>query len=75
MSDWVPVSEATRRYGLSRATVYRLIAEGRVKRAKRAGDVRAYVSAADLKEATTLRPTPQSSGPERVARKRAEGHR
>lgn len=56
VTDWIDVPEATRRFGLSRATLYRLIAEGRVRRAKRAGDVRAYVSSSDLKEATTLRP-------------------
>ena len=55
MSDWLPIQDATRRYGLSRATVYRLISEGRVTRGKRAGDSRAYVSSADLKEATTIR--------------------
>lgn len=55
MSDWIPVNEATRKFGLSRATLYRLIAEGRVKRAKRAGDIHAYVSAGDLREATTLK--------------------
>lgn len=68
MSDWIPVSEATRKFGLSRATLYRLIAEGRVKRAKRAGDVRAYLSSADLKEATTLRPTEPLRGPRRPRR-------
>lgn len=68
MSDWIPVSEATRKFGLSRATLYRLVAEGRVKRAKRAGDIRAYLSWADLKEATTLRPTEPRSGPRRPRR-------
>ena len=75
MSDWIPVSEATRRFGLSRATVYRLIAEGRVKRAKRAGDIRAYVSSVDLKEATTLKPVDAPSGPQRAARKRGHDRR
>lgn len=58
MSDWISVDDAKRRFRLSRATLYRLIAEGRVTRAKRAGDIRAYLSSADLKKATTLRPTP-----------------
>lgn len=69
MSDWIAVSEATRRYGLSRATLYRLIAEGRVKRAKRAGDVRAYVSSADLRAATTLTVVEPSAKP-RIARRK-----
>lgn len=56
MSDWLPIGDATRRYKVSRATLYRLIAEGRVTRGKRAGDIRAYVSSADLKDATTIRP-------------------
>lgn len=55
MSDWIPVAEATKKYSLSRATLYRLIAEGRVRRAKRAGDARAYVSVNDVKEATALK--------------------
>jgi len=54
MSDWIPVRDATRRYGVSRATLYRLISEGRVKRGKRAGDVRAYVSSMDLRDATKI---------------------
>ncbi len=75
MSDWIPVSEATHRFGLSRATLYRLIAEGRVKRAKRAGDVRAYVSSADLKEATTLRPRQATRGSRGRRRKQAQDRR
>lgn len=55
MSDWISVGEATRKYAMSRATLYRLISDGRVKRAKRAGDQRAFVSAADLEAATTFR--------------------
>lgn len=63
MSDWIPVKEATTRYRLSRATLYRLISEGRVRRGKRAGDVRAYLSANDLKAATTIRTVaPRSRG-------------
>lgn len=58
MSDWIPVGEATGAYSVSRATLYRLIAEGRVRRAKKAGDVRAYVHTGDLKQATTLRVVP-----------------
>ncbi len=72
MSDWLSVYDATRRFGLSRATLYRLISEGRVTRAKRAGDIRAYVSADDLKEATTLRPTPPRS---RARRSRTRGRK
>jgi len=67
MSDWVPLEDASRRYGISRATLYRLIAEGRVKRGKRVGDRRSYVSSADVKGLTsiravgpTVRPTPAS---------------
>jgi predicted DNA-binding transcriptional regulator AlpA len=56
MSDWLPIDEATRRYGVSRATLYRLIAEGRVQHGRRAGDRRAFVSSADIKEVTTIRP-------------------
>lgn len=63
MSDWIPVNEATRKFGLSRATLYRLIAEGRVKRAKRAGDIHAYVSAGDLREATTLKVVEPETAP------------
>ncbi len=58
MSDWLTIAEALRRSGLSRATLYRLIADGKLRRAKRAGDIRAYVSARDLKRVTTLRETP-----------------
>ena len=57
MSDWLRIEDATRRYRVSRATLYRLIAEGRVTRGKRAGDIRAYVSSTDLKSATTIRAT------------------
>jgi predicted DNA-binding transcriptional regulator AlpA len=72
MSDWIPVNEATRKFGLSRATLYRLIAEGRVKRAKRAGDIRAYVSSGDLREATTLKVVAPATPPltEQSARRR-----
>jgi len=55
MSDWIPVQDATVRYGVSRATLYRLISEGRVRRGRRAGDARSYVSSMDLKNATTIR--------------------
>jgi len=55
MSDWIPVQDATARYGVSRATLYRLISEGRVRRGRRAGDARSYVSSLDLKNATTIR--------------------
>lgn len=75
MSDWIPVSEATHRYGLSRATLYRLIAEGRVKRAKRAGDARAYVSSADLKEATAFTVIEPPTRADRRRRKQTPGGR
>jgi len=55
MGDWIDVREAMRRSGLSRATLYRLIAAGKVRRAKRSGDLKAYVSASDLKDATSFR--------------------
>ncbi|HEX4744531.1 MAG TPA: helix-turn-helix domain-containing protein [Candidatus Limnocylindria bacterium] len=58
MKDWVTIDEAVRRSGMSRATLYRLIAAGRVTRAKRAGDARAYVKLSDLERARALRPTP-----------------
>lgn len=58
MKDWITIDETLRRFGLSRATLYRLIASRKVTRAKRAGDVRAYVSAAEVRQATSLRPTP-----------------
>ena len=70
MSDWLPVDEAKKKFGLSRATIYRLIAEGRVQRAKRAGDVRAYVNATDLRDATTLKVT-DPVAPRAPARKAA----
>ncbi len=61
--DWVTVADAIRQFRISRATLYRLIAAGRVARAKRAGDARAYVSARDLKRATTLRVSPPKRSP------------
>lgn len=70
VSDWIPVDEAARRYGLSRATLYRLISEGRVTRGKRAGDSRAYLSSADLKEATTIRAIEPTSRSVRASKRR-----
>ena len=61
MKGWITVDEALRRSGVSRATLYRLIASGRVTRAKRAGDARAYVKLSELQHALTLRPTPPRS--------------
>ncbi|MGH2820503.1 MAG: helix-turn-helix transcriptional regulator [Actinomycetota bacterium] len=57
-TKWLTAAEATKRYGLSRTTLYRLIWQGKVARATRAGDRRIYVSADDLKHATALRPIP-----------------
>ena len=48
------MQDATRRYRVSRATLYRLIAEGRVRQGKRIGDRRSYVSSADVKSLTTV---------------------
>ena len=71
MSDWIPLEDATRRYGLSRATLYRLIGEGQVARGKRAGDKRAYVSSADVKKATTIRVLAPGGSSRRRAKTRA----
>lgn len=65
MTAWLTVEEALRRFGMSRATLYRLISVGKVARAKRAGDVRAYVSLDDLKRVTALQPTPARRKSER----------
>ena len=70
MSDWIPVQDATERYGMSRATLYRLISEGRVRRGKRAGDVRSYVSSTDLKKATTIRAVVPNDRPLRPSARR-----
>jgi len=53
--NWLTVRAALRQFGLSRATLYRLIAAGKVARARRAGDPEAYVSIRDLKRVTALR--------------------
>lgn len=70
VSDWVPLEEATRRYGVSRATLYRLIAEGSVRRGKRAGDKRAFVSSADVKEVTTIRAIAPKARPPATPKRR-----
>ncbi|MHB8631888.1 MAG: helix-turn-helix domain-containing protein [Candidatus Limnocylindria bacterium] len=51
---WVTIREARERFGISRATIYRLIDSGQVARARRAGDIEAYVKVRDLQRATTL---------------------
>ncbi len=56
--DWITVRDALARFRISRATLYRLIGTGQVARAKRVGDVQAYVSVPDLKRATGLRLRP-----------------
>lgn len=57
MPTWLTVAEARRRFGLSRTTLYRLLSSGTVRRVKRTGDPKIYLSADDLEEATLLRPT------------------
>ena len=72
MADWIPVREALRRFGLSRATLYRLIGRGTIARAKRAGDTRVYINVADLKRATTLRLVPRGEARPSPAKRRSD---
>ena len=59
--DWITVRNALVRFRISRATLYRLIGTGQVARAKRVGDVQAYVSVPDLKRATALQVRPPTA--------------
>ena len=55
---YLTVAEATERYRVSQASLYRLMAEGRLTRHKRAADRRVYLRVDELDQ--LFKPRPES---------------
>jgi hypothetical protein len=56
VSDLVSAPDAAREFGIARVTLNRLVRQQGIKRWKRAGDRRTYLSRADLKKALAFKP-------------------
>jgi excisionase family DNA binding protein len=52
----VPIDEAARMYGVSRRTLFRLIAAGELAKFRRRGDRRSFVDAEQVRTAVAFRP-------------------
>jgi predicted DNA-binding transcriptional regulator AlpA len=55
-AEFLPLGEAARWYGISEATVYRLLTDAKLKRYRREGDRRTWLSVEELE--SLLRPRP-----------------
>ena len=60
-ADWLALPDAIVEFGLSRATLYRLIAAGEVGTGKRVGSRATYIRRTDLDRATRVRPSPSKT--------------
>lgn len=60
--DHLSIQAAAERYGVSRRTLYRLLASGRLTRYRRPGDNRTYLEVRELDDELRLRPMPRSPG-------------
>jgi excisionase family DNA binding protein len=56
MPTWRSLDEAAKQTGVSRRTLTRWVAEGKLRAYKRAGDRRRYVDLDDLRKLQQLRP-------------------
>ncbi len=56
--EFLTIQAATQRYRVSRRTLYRLVAAGRLVRFRRPGDARTYLRVDQLDEQLRLQPVP-----------------
>jgi len=57
LPDWISIPDAAQESGLSRATLYRLLRQGKLRRYRRAaGRLRTYVDRAEVRRLTRVRP-------------------
>ncbi len=60
--EFLTIRDAAGRYGISRRTLYRLVAAGRLVRFRRPGDARTYLRVAQLDDELRLRPMGEDTG-------------
>jgi predicted DNA-binding transcriptional regulator AlpA len=56
-AEFLPLADAAKWYGISQATIFRLLAEGKLRRHRREGDRRTWLSVEELERLLRPRPT------------------
>jgi predicted DNA-binding transcriptional regulator AlpA len=56
-TEFLPSADAAKWYGISQATIFRLLAEGELPRHRREGDRRTWLSVEELERLLRPRPT------------------